>query len=46
MQILWEKIKLYAMMPLLGVPAIAVVAVVGVGAYLFLGKKKGARKRW
>jgi hypothetical protein len=45
MLILWEKIKTWAVMPILGVPAAAIVGVVAVGAYLFLGKKKGRGKR-
>lgn len=43
MDAIWSKIKEYAMKPILGVPAFAVVAVVGAGAYLFLGKNKGRK---
>lgn len=45
MQAIWETIKTYALKPVLGVPAVVIAGVVGVAAYLFLGKKKGTRKR-
>jgi hypothetical protein len=45
MDAIWSKVKEYAMKPILGVPAVVVVAVAAAGAYLFLGKKRGGRKR-
>jgi multisubunit Na+/H+ antiporter MnhB subunit len=37
----WEKVKTYALTPILGVPAFVVVAVAAAGAYLCFGRKKG-----
>lgn len=45
MDAIWSNIKEYALKPILGVPAVVVVAVAGAGAYLFFGKKKGRGKR-
>jgi len=45
MQAVWLKIKEWAMIPVLGIPAAVIVAVLPAAAYLFLGKKKGGRAR-
>jgi hypothetical protein len=41
----WSNVKTYALKPILGIPAVVVIAIAAAGAYLVLGKKKGTRKR-
>jgi hypothetical protein len=41
----WESVKTYAVKPILGIPAVVVIAIAAAGAYLVLGKKKGTKRR-